>query len=157
MARIADGFGMSVVRCAVPGSASPGRLPLADALPGADVVSLHCPLTPATLRLVDRKFLGRLKPGAVLVNTGRGGLIDEAALAEALVSGRLGGACLDVLTTEPPPAEHSLLVLAASHADRLWITPHIGWATVEARGRLVSEVAANIRAFMAGERRNRVD
>lgn len=157
VARIASGFGMPVVRCAVPGSASPSRVPLDEALPNADVVTLHCPLTPVTTRLVDRAFLGRLKPGAVLVNTGRGGLIDEMALSEALTSGRLGGACLDVLTTEPPPADHPLLALAAARPDRLWITPHIGWASVQARSRLVTEAAANIRAFVVGERRNRVD
>lgn len=157
VARMAEGFGMRVLRCAVPGSPTPGRTPLAEALPQADVVTLHCPLTPATTRLVDAAFLAAMKPGALLVNTGRGGLLDEAALAAALAGGRLGGAGLDVLGTEPPPPDHPLLRPDASWSQRLWITPHLGWATVEARARLVDEAAANLRAFLAGERRNRVD
>lgn len=157
VARIADGFGMRVLRCAVPGSATPGRLPLAEALPRADAVTLHCPLTPATTRLVDAGFLAALKPGAVLVNTGRGGLLDEAALATALASGRLAAACLDVLAAEPPALDHPLLRPDAPWAGRLVITPHIGWATVEARARLVALAAGNLRAFQGGERLNRVD
>lgn len=157
VARIAGGFGMRALRCAVPGSASADRVPLHEALPQADAVTLHCPLTPATARLVDAGFIARLKPGAILVNTGRGGLIDEAALADGLSSGRLGAACLDVLTAEPPPADHPLLRPDAPWAGRLLVTPHIGWATVEARTRLVDEAAANLRAFAAGERRNRID
>lgn len=157
VARIAEGFGMRVLRCAVPGSTSQGRTSLAEALPVADVVTLHCPLTTATTRLVDAGFLGAMKPGALLVNTGRGGLVDEQALASALASGRLGGAGLDVLGSEPPPADHPLLRSDAPWAGRLWVTPHLGWATVEARARLVAEAAENLRAFIAGERRNRVD
>ncbi|MBN8525557.1 MAG: D-2-hydroxyacid dehydrogenase [Planctomycetes bacterium] len=157
VARIAAGFGMRVLRCAVPGSASQDRIPLAEALPQLDAVTLHCPLTSATTRLVDAAFLARLKPGAVLVNTGRGGLIDEMALAAALAGGRLGAACLDVLTAEPPPADHPLLRREAPWAGRLLVTPHIGWATEEARVRLVAEAAENLRAFTAGQRRNRVD
>jgi glycerate dehydrogenase len=157
VARIAAGFGMRVLRCAVPGSSSPGRMPLSEALPQCDAITLHCPLTPSTTKLVGADFLARLKPGAVLVNTGRGGLIDEEALAEALSSGRLGAACLDVLTAEPPPADHPLLRRDAPWADRLLVTPHIGWATVEARTRLVDLATGNLRAFLAGERCNRVD
>ena len=155
--RIAQAFGMRVLRCAVPGSSSPGRMSLAEALPQADAVTLHCPLTPATTRLVDAAFLARLKPSAVLVNTGRGGLIDEEALLQALASARLGAACLDVLTTEPPAPDHPLLRTDAPWADRLLVTPHIGWATVEARARLVAQAAENLRAFQSGERINRVD
>lgn len=157
VARIGTGFGMRILRCAVPGSTTPGRTPLAEALPQADIVSLHCPLTQATNRMVDAAFLCRMKPEALLVNTGRGGLIDETALIAALADGRLGGAGLDVLTAEPPPDDHPLLRADAPWAERLWITPHIGWATAEARKRLVEEAAGNLRAFLAGERRNRVD
>lgn len=157
VARIAEGFGMRVLRCAVPGSASPGRMPLAEALPQADAITLHCPLTPATTRLVDAAFLSRLKPGAVLVNTGRGGLIDEDALLQALATGRLGAACLDVLTAEPPMLDHPLLRADAPWADRLLVTPHLGWATVEARARLVAQAAANLADYLSGGRRNRVD
>jgi glycerate dehydrogenase len=157
VARIADGFGMRVLRCAVPGSASPGRIPLAEALPQADAMTLHCPLTPSTTRMVDAAFLDQMKHGAVLVNTGRGGLIDEGALLGALSSGRLGSACLDVLTVEPPPADHPLLRRDLPCAGRLLITPHIAWATIEARARLVAEASGNLRSFLSGERRNRVD
>lgn len=157
VARIASGFGMRVLRGQVPGSASPGRLPLDEVLPQADAVSLHCPLTAATTRMVDGRFLGRMRPGALLINTGRGGLVDETALLAALASGHLGGAALDVLTREPPPADHPLLRPDAPWADRLWVTPHLAWLTVEARARLVAEVAENLRAFLAGVRRNRVE
>lgn len=151
--RIGEAFGMRVLAAAVPGSRSADRVPLDEALPAADVVSLHCPLTPTTERLVDARFLGKLKPTAILVNTSRGGLVDEAALADALARERLGGAALDVLGAEPPPADHPLATLAT---PRLVVTPHIGWGTVEARARLRREVAENLAAFLAGARRNRV-
>jgi len=154
---IAEAFGMTVIRAAVPGSSTAGRVPLAEALPRADAVTLHCPLTPQTTRLVDAAFLNAMKPGAILVNTGRGGLIDEGALRDALAAGRLGAACLDVLTREPPPADHPLLRADAPWAKRLYVTPHIGWATVEARRRLIGEVAANLAEFVKGGRRNRVE
>ncbi len=157
VAGLAEAFGMTVLRCAVPGSSSPDRVPLGEALPRADAVSLHCPLTPATTRLVDARFLQLMRPEAVLINTGRGGLVDEAALLAAFAAGRPGMVCLDVLTAEPPASDHPLLRRDAPWADRLVVTPHIGWATVEARGRLVTEAAANLRAFTRGERRNRVD
>jgi glycerate dehydrogenase len=155
--RIAEAFRMRVLRAAVPGSpTSSARVPLLEALSQADVVSLHCPLTESTRGLVDGTFLSALKPGAVLINTGRGGLVDEPALAAALASGRLGGAGLDVLTQEPPPADHPLLDPRAPWAARLVVTPHIAWGTVEARRRLAGEVAENYAAFLRGERRNRI-
>lgn len=156
VARLGAAFGMRVVAAQAPGSTSPGRTPLAEALPGADVVSLHCPLTPATDKLVGERFLAALKPGAIVINTGRGGLIDEAAVVAALGSGRLGGLALDVLTREPPAAGTPLLDPAAAWASRVVITPHIGWGTVEARRRLADEVAANLEAFQRGAVRNRV-
>jgi glycerate dehydrogenase len=159
VARIAGAFGMDVVRATVPGSASPGRVPLAQALPRADVVSLHCPLTPATRGLVGRDFLAAMKRDAILINTGRGALIDDAALIEALSAGRLLGVGLDVLAAEPPPADHPhpLLAAAAPWAGRLLVTPHIGWGTIEARRRLAEIVTLNLKAFLAGQRLNRVD
>ena len=105
---------------------------------------------------MDAPFLGALRPGAILINTGRGGLVDEAALVAALASGRLGGAALDVLGTEPPPADHPLTDPRAPWARRVLVTPHIGWGTVEARRRLVLEAAQNLAAFIGGEVRNRV-
>jgi len=157
VARIGEAFGMRVVKAAVPGSpTAAGRTPLADALPLADVVSLHCPLTPATQGLVDARFLGALRPNAILINTGRGALVNETDLLAALDTGRLGGVGLDVLAQEPPPAAHPLLDPAAPWAARVVVTPHIGWGTIEARRRLAAEVTENLAAFVRGERRNRV-
>jgi glycerate dehydrogenase len=156
VARIGRGFGMRVIAAQVPGSSSSGRTPLAEALPQADYLSLHCPLTPRTERLVDASFLAALKPGAVLVNTGRGGLIDEAALVAALEGGRLGGVGLDVLTQEPPPAGHPLLRPDAPWSGKVTVTPHLAWATVEARRRLATTITANLRSFLAGGTQNRV-
>jgi len=157
VSRIATAFGMEVIAARVPGSASLGRMELAAALPRADVVTLHCPLTPATRGLVDASFLARLKPDAILINTSRGPVVDEAALLDALHAGRLGGVGLDVLAAEPPAPHHPLLRASAPWASRLVVTPHLAWGTVEARGRLASCVAANLAAFIAGDRLNRVD
>jgi len=159
VARIGEAFGMRVLRAAVPGApARPEqpRVPLEQALPAGDFVSLHCPLTERTRGLVGAAFLARMKPGAILINTGRGALVDEAALIAALERGHLGGAGLDVLSVEPPPPAHPLTDPRAPWAGRVVITPHIGWGTVEARTRLVAEVTQNLAAFLRGERRNRV-
>lgn len=157
VADIGRAFGMHVIAAAVPGSTTPGRVPLHDALALGDVVTLHCPLTPATRHLVNPGTLARMKPGAVLINTGRGALIDEAALLAALEEGRLGGVGLDVLEREPPAGGHPLLDATRPWSTRLVVTPHLGWATVEARGRLIAEVIANLAAFARGESRNRVE
>lgn len=157
VADVARALGMRVIAAAVPGSTSNGRTPLESALPESDFVTLHCPLTRATTHLVSTEFIGRMKPGAVLINTGRGGLVDERALMHALRDGRLGGAALDVLEAEPPPADHPLLQPDAPWASRLVVTPHVGWATVEARRRLITAVADNLGAFCRGELDNRVD
>jgi glycerate dehydrogenase len=160
VARIAEAFGMRVVRAAVPGSPPrPGqpRTPLLEALASGDVVSLHCPLTDATRGMVDARFLAAMKPGAILINTARGPLVDEAALIAALASGRLGGAGLDVLGVEPPPADHPLCEARAPWAGRVVVTPHIAWGAIESRRRLAAEATENLRAFVAGQRRNRVD
>lgn len=117
----------------------------------ADILSLHCPLSPATEGLINRERLARMKPSAVLVNTARGGLIDEAALADALLGGRLRAAYLDVLSREPPPPDHALLGAPTCH-----VTPHIAWASLEARQRLLAEAIENVRAFLAGSPRNTV-
>lgn len=120
-------------------------LPLDDLVAAADVLTLHCPLTEATRHLIDARQLSRMKRSAVLINTGRGGLIDEAALARALVENRIKAAGLDVLDTEPPPADHPLL-----NAPRCVVTPHIAWASVQAKRRLIDHVARNIESFLAG-------
>ncbi len=158
VARIASAFGMNVLAGAVPGRPSqPDRVPLAEALPQADVVSLHCPLTPQTEGLVDADFLASMKPTAILINTARGGLVNETALAEALSQGRIGGAGLDVLSKEPPTADNPLLRVSGSGKSRLVLTPHIGWGSEPARTRLRHETVQNLAAFVRGERRNRVD
>jgi glycerate dehydrogenase len=159
VARIAEAFGMHVLRAAVPGSPQrPGvqRVRLPDALAEADIVSLHCPLTPLTRGFVDATFLRAMKEKAILINTGRGALVNEGDLRAALDSGRLGGVGLDVLTQEPPPADHPLLDPRAPWASRLVVTPHIGWGTIEARRRLEQAVTRNLAAFINGERANRI-
>ena len=112
----------------------------------ADVVSLHCPLTDETRGIVSASVLARMKPTALLINTARGALVDENALADALNSGRLAGAGLDVMAEEPPRPDHPLLT-----AKNCLITPHIAWASPEARLRLIDAVAGNLRAFLAGQ------
>jgi glycerate dehydrogenase len=157
VAEIAKAFGMNVVAAAVPGSDSKDRMPLSSALPISDFVTLHCPLTPATRHLVDAAFLGAMKKTAVLVNTGRGALVDEAALVRALSQGQIAGAALDVLEREPPLEAHPLLDPNASFARRIIVTPHIGWATKEARGRLIATAVENLATYLRGQTVNRVE
>lgn len=154
---LARAFGMNVLAAEVPGSRATGRVPMEDALARADVVSLHCPLTDKTRKFVGSSFFAAMKPGAVLINTARGGLIDEAALLRALSGDRLGGALLDVVTEEPPPRDHPLFDPRAPWAEKLVVTPHMSWGTVEARSRLIDVVGNNLAAFLRGERQNRVD
>ncbi|MBA4136647.1 MAG: glycerate dehydrogenase [Opitutus sp.] len=117
----------------------------------SDVISLHCPLTDATKQLINRETLDVCKPTALLLNTARGALIHEASLAAALHARRLGGAALDVLSSEPPAPENPLL-----GARNCLITPHLGWASFAARRRLLQCAVANVRAFLAGSPVNRV-
>ena len=155
VARLGAAFGMRILIAQRPGGRDEraGRVPLPALLSQADVVSLHCPLTPQTRGLIDAAALARMQPHALLINTARGGLVDEAALLEALQAQQLGGAALDVLEIEPPPADHPLL---AADLPNLILTPHVAWAAREARQRLVDELQANIEAFQAGDDRNRV-
>ncbi|SHF60301.1 glycerate dehydrogenase [Microbulbifer donghaiensis] len=124
------------------------RVPLQQLLAESDVISLHCPLSEHTEKLVDKAFLAAMKPGALLINTARGGLVDETALADALRSGHLGGAALDVLSVEPPPADHPLL---ADDIPNLIITPHNAWISRESRQRLLDGVVKNIREWRSAE------
>lgn len=144
---LARAFGMRVLvaRSLRPDAApDPARVPIKELLARSDLVSLHCPLTPQTDKLVNAGFLAAMKPGACLINTARGGLVDEPALAGALRSGRLGGAALDVLGEEPPPADHPLL---AADLPGLILTPHSAWVSIESRQRLLDGVVANLRAW----------
>ena len=115
----------------------------------ADVVSLHCPLTPETHHLVNRDRLALMKPTAILINTGRGPLIDEQALADTLAEGKLYAAGLDVLTEEPP--RHGSPLISAPNCH---ITPHIAWASLAARRRLIAIATANLAAFLRGKPQN---
>ena len=118
-----------------------------EVLEQADVISLHCPLTPQTEQLINAKTLALMKPNACLINTGRGGLINEADLLQALQSGKLAGAALDVLVKEPP-ASDDVLWLAAKTQSNLLITPHVAWASDSALTTLVNKVAQNIEEFV---------
>lgn len=124
-----------------------GYTPFEEVLKQADVVTLHCPLTETTTNLINQETLSLFKPGAFLINTGRGPLVDETALLEALQCGRLGGAALDVLVKEPPVADHPLIV-AAKTMPNLIITPHIAWASDSAVTTLVNKVRSNIEEFV---------
>ncbi|MFN9069558.1 MAG: D-2-hydroxyacid dehydrogenase [Cyanobacteriota bacterium] len=143
VARIARAFGMEVLSHRH--HPQPGDVDLDTLLAQSDVVSLHCPLTPQTHGLINADRLARLRPGALLLNTARGALVEETALLEALQSGHLGGAGLDVLCMEPPAPNHPLL-----SAPRCVITPHVAWASLAARRRLIDATAANVAALLAG-------
>ena len=155
VARTAKSFGMNVVVSARPGTSEipSDRVSFLDVLEQADVISLHCPLNEQTRNLIGTAELRRMKNNAVLINTARGGLVDSAALAAALASGEIQAAAVDVLPTEPPVDGDPLLDYEGGN---LVITPHIAWATNEARQNAIDELAANTRAFLAGENRNRV-
>lgn len=160
VARIGHAFGMrTLVHTAHPERHAAAAQPLGvtfaglDELFGAgDVISLHCPLTADTRHLVDSRRLALMKPSAYLINTGRGPLVDEEALALALKEKKLAGAGIDVLSQEPPPGNHPLL-----SAPNCFVTPHIAWATRAARQRLLATAAANVEAFLAGEPQNVVN
>ena len=157
VARIGAAFGMRVVAYARGASDSSGDIPrLApeEFFASCDAITLHCPLTPETRHFINAATLAKMKPGAVLVNTGRGDLIHEADLVAALRSGSLRAAAVDVLTPEPPAPDHPFL---AAGLDNLFITPHSAWSAVEARQRLLDGIVANLVAFRGGERVNRVD
>ena len=149
-ARIAVALGMKVVALTsksadtLPEGITPA--PLDDVLASADVVSLHCPLTPSTRHLINAASIAKMKPSAILINTGRGPLVDEQAVADALNGGRLAAFGADVLSQEPPSGDNPLL-----SARNCFLTPHIAWATLEARTRLMSTATENVRQFIAGE------
>ncbi len=156
VAMIAQVFGMKVLAC--------HKHPERDAMPGvtfvdletlfaqSDVVSLHAPLTAENEGIVNQKLLQLMQPDALLINTGRGGLVNEADLREALLQKSIGGALLDVLSKEPPVENHPLMGL-----DNCLITPHIAWASLEARERLMEITVENVRAFLAGVPQNVVN
>lgn len=154
VAKIGDAFGMKIlVHTRTVREDGPVTFcSLEEVLKNADFLSLHCPLTEQTRGMIGEKELAMMKPTAFLVNTSRGGVVQEQPLADALNSGRLAGAGIDVLETEPMASSCPYRT-----AKNCLVTPHIAWAAKEARARLLAEVAENIRAFSNGERRNRVD
>ena len=152
-ARIAIGFGMKVYAVT---SKSHFQLPpeikkmeIDELFSECDVVSLHCPLTPDTFELVNERRLSMMKPTAILINTGRGALINEQDLANALNNGKLYAAGIDVLSSEPPHADNPLL-----SAKNCYITPHIAWATYESRERLMNIAISNLQAYISGNPEN---
>ncbi|MHC6657817.1 D-2-hydroxyacid dehydrogenase [Aeromonas salmonicida] len=152
----AQGMGM-IVRYAqsqIGASHDEDRLPLDTLLQSSDVVSLHCPLTPYTCHLIGERELALMKPGALLINVGRGGLVDEAALLKALANGRLGGAGFDVASVEPPPQDHPLM--QALQYPNFILTPHVAWASEESMQRLADQLIDNINAFAEGRRQHRL-
>lgn len=155
VARIGTALGMQILIGQRPGGDDrAGRVPLDELLRKSDVLSLHCPLTPATRGLIGARELGLMKPTALLINTARGGIVDEAALMNALQHGRLGGAGVDVLIEEPPRHGNPLLL---HKLPNLIVTPHVAWASREARQRLVDGLTANVSAWLSGAPRNRVN
>ncbi|HHW77208.1 MAG TPA: 2-hydroxyacid dehydrogenase [Xanthomonadaceae bacterium] len=149
VARVAEAFGMRVLLAQRPGTVEPeeGRLPLPILLPQIDVLSLHCPLTPDTRGLIGPWELALMRRDAILINTARGGLVDEAVLADALRQGALGGAGVDVLSLEPPVTGNPLL---APDIPNLIVTPHCAWGSRESRQRLVEQLAENIQGWRDG-------
>ena len=122
---------------------------LEELLKQSDYISLHCPLTPQTRHMINKETIAMMKPTAYIINTGRGALIDEPALIEALKEGRIAGAGLDVQETEPPVQDNPLYDM-----PNVILTPHMGWKGLETRQRLVSILAANIQAFDEGRPQN---
>ncbi|MFO7704879.1 MAG: 2-hydroxyacid dehydrogenase [Halopseudomonas sp.] len=144
--RLAEAFGMRVIAGALPGRPHPGRPALAELLPQVDILSLHCPLTEQTRNMIDAQALALMKPGSLLINAARGGMVDEQALADSLRGGHLGGAACDVLSVEPPVKGNPLL---ATDIPNLVITPHCAWGSREARQRIVGQLADGLSAFSA--------
>ncbi len=155
VAKLAHAFEMNVLTMTEPVVPVPDYVRLVDLdtlFTESDVVTLHCPLTPATDGLVNRERLGKMKRTAYLINTGRGPLVDEEALAWALREERIVAAGLDVLCQEPPPENHPLTQL-----KNCFVTPHIAWATASSRKRLLDTVTDNVAAFLAGQPTNQVN
>ena len=153
VAEIALAFGMRVkALTSKAANALPAGIEKADLeelLAKSDVISLHCPLTDTTRHLINYETLQQMKPSTILINTGRGPLVDDQAVASALAEGQLAAFCADVLTEEPPKADNPLL-----SQPNAFITPHIAWATEEARSRLLQVAISNVEAFLNAKPQN---
>ena len=153
VATIANAFGMKVkAQTSKAAEALPAfiqKVTMGELLSTSDVLSLHCPLTDSTRHMINRETLQQMKPTAILINTGRGPLVDEQAIADALAEGHLAAFCADVLTEEPPKADNPLL-----KESNAYFTPHIAWASTEARKRLIQVAIDNVRQFINGQPQN---
>jgi glycerate dehydrogenase len=158
VARLAEAFGMRVLRSERKGAVSvrPDHTPFDEALREADAISLHCPLTAETQNLIGASELRAMKPSALLINTARGGLVDEGALATALQEGWIAGAGFDVLTVEPPSGGNILLAPDLLALPNFLLTPHVAWASGTAMQALADQLTANLEAFAGGNPQNRV-
>lgn len=157
VADIASSFGMNVIAVSGHETDQSGRknfrwASLDELLENSDFVTLHCPLTPATTGMVNESFIAKMKNNAILINTSRGPVLNEQAVADALNSGKLSGVGVDVLSTEPPKSDNPLLT-----AKNCLITPHIAWAGLETRQRLMEICKGNIEAYLNGKPRNVVN
>lgn len=149
VAKLAEAFGMKVLVGSLPNRPSDSsRIPFTELLAQVDFLSLHCPLTEDTRDLIDAKAFDAMKPSAFLINCARGGIVNEQALADALVQGEIAGAATDVLTVEPPKEGN---VLLDEHIPNLIVTPHSAWGSVDARQRIVQQMVDNVAAFKAGQ------
>lgn len=151
VARIADALGAKVIVCtrSEPKDCPYERVSWEYMLKNSDVLSLHCPLTPETAKIIDGRTLSLMKRSAILINTARGGLVDEQALANSLNSGKIAGACLDTVAEEPMRADNPLRT-----AKNCFITPHIAWVAHETRTRLLGIATDNLRAYISGKPQN---
>jgi len=158
VARLAEAFGMRVLRAEHRGATRirPGYTAFVEVLKAADAISLHCPLNDATRGLIGEAELQAMQRSALLINTARGGIVDESALIRALREGWIAGAGFDVLTAEPPPADHPLVDPALLALPNFLLTPHVAWASRPAMQTLADQLIANIEAFAAGRPQNRV-
>jgi glycerate dehydrogenase len=158
VARLAEAFGMRVLRAEHKGAGStrPGYTPFDAVLAEADVVSLHCPLNEQTRGLIGVAELQAMRRSALLINTARGGIVDETALVQALREGWIAGAGFDVITAEPPPQGHLMLAAELLALPNFLLTPHVAWASRPAMQTLADQLIDNIEAFVAGTPRNRV-
>lgn len=155
VAKVAEALGCKVIFYSASGSSTCTeyeRVEFDELLARADVLSLHCPLSDRTKHIIDEEALGRMKKDAILINVARGAVVDTKALAKALLAGQIRGAGLDVFEKEPMSPEDDLL--AVTDTGRLQMTPHMAWASTEARQRCVDETCMNIEAFLSGEERN---
>ena len=158
VARLAEAFGMRVLRAERKGATTvrPGYMAFESVLAESDAISLHCPLTAETRNLIGEPELRAMKPSALLINTARGGIVDEAALIRALSEGWIAGAGFDAITAEPPPADHPMIDPALLALPTFLLTPHVAWSSRPAMQMLADQLIDNIEAFVAGTPKNRV-